>query len=83
MGRPPGIHDLNSADRRAGQGLLPGLRRRALMLLPVVLPLMIFALIRIGDSSRSGLAIVGVLLAVVAVGSLLVARRRTAEESDG
>ena len=60
----------------------PGLRQRALMLLPVVLPLMIYLLIRIGDSSLVALAGAGVALAVVAVGSLVVARRRTGERPD-
>ena len=67
----------------AGGRTPPGLRQRALMLLPVVLPLMIFALIRIGDSSRAGLVVAGVLLAALAVGSLVVARRRGSEEPEG
>ncbi len=60
-----------------------GLRQRALMLLPVVLPLMIYALIRIGDSSRAGLVVAGALLAALAVGSLVLARRRAAEVPEG
>jgi hypothetical protein len=60
-----------------------GLRQRALMLLPVVLPLMIYALIRIGDSSRTGLVVAGALLAALAVGSLVLARRRGAEVPEG
>ncbi|MGY2127486.1 hypothetical protein [Blastococcus sp. SYSU DS0617] len=75
--------DSPSTDHRAGQKAFPGLRQRAMMLLPVVLPLMIYALVRIGDSSRAGLAIAGALLAAVAVGTLLVARRRGTEELDG
>lgn len=58
------------------------LRQRAKMLLPVVLPLMVLALIRIGDSSRAGLVIAGVALAALAVGSLVWARRRTTGEPD-
>ncbi len=76
------VTDSPSADRPPGERVSPGLARRARMLLPVVLPLMVYLLIRIGDSSRSALAVAGGLLAVLAVGSLLLARRRTAEESD-
>jgi hypothetical protein len=50
------------------------------MLLPVVLPLMIYLLIKIGDSSRVALVVAGVALAVLAVGSLVVARRRAGEQ---
>ena len=60
----------------------PGLRQRALMLLPVVLPLMIYLLIRIGDSSRVALVVAAVVLAAVAVGSLVVARRRSGDRPD-
>lgn len=60
----------------------PDLRQRALMLLPVVLPLMIYLLIRIGDSSRLALVVAAVALAAVAVGSLLVARRRPGGRPD-
>ena len=75
--------DPTSADRPAGDGTPTGLRRRARMLLPVTVPLMIYLLIRIGDSSRPALVVAGALLAVVAVASLLLARRRGAEEPQG
>lgn len=61
----------------SGPRPVPGLRQRALMLLPVVVPLMIYLLVRIGDSSRIALAVAAVALAAVAVGSLVVARRRS------
>ena len=76
------VTDTPSADRPPGERATPGLARRARMLLPVVLPLMVYLLIRIGDSSRTALAVAGGLLVVVAVGSLLLARRRTAEKSE-
>lgn len=66
----------------SGARPVPGLRQRALMLLPVVLPLMIYLLIRIGDSSRAAVAVAGVVLALVAVGGLVVARRRAADQPD-
>lgn len=50
------------------------------MLLPVTVPLMIYLLIRIGDSSRAALAVTGGLLAVVAVASVVLVRRRGPEE---
>ncbi len=59
----------------------PGLRQRALMLLPVVLPLMIYLLIKVGDSSRVALVVAAVVLAAVAVGSLVVARRRSGDRA--
>jgi hypothetical protein len=71
------------ADPSAGDGALTGLRRRARMLLPVTVPLMVYLLIRIGDSSRVALAVAGVLLAVVAVASVVLVRRRGAEEAQG
>jgi hypothetical protein len=71
------VTDTPSADRA-----VPGLARRARMLLPVVLPLMVYLLIRLGDSSRTAVAVAGGLLAVVAVGSPLLARRRAAEHPD-
>ncbi|MDT0276722.1 hypothetical protein [Blastococcus goldschmidtiae] len=72
-----------SAQRPPGGRAPFGLRQRAMMLLPVVLPLMIYALIRIGDSSRTGLVVCGALLAALAVGSLVLARRRGAEVPEG
>lgn len=66
----------------SGARPVPGLRQRALMLLPVVLPLMIYLLIRIGDSSRVALIVAAVALASVAVGSLVVARRRSGDRPD-
>lgn len=59
-----------------------GLRQRATMLLPVVLPLMVYVLIKLGDSSRAALAVAAVLLAAVAVGSVLLVRRRTAGQPE-
>ncbi len=72
-----------TADRPADDGAMAGLRRRARMLLPVTVPLMIYLLIRIGDSSRVALAVAGGLLAVVAVASVVLVRRRGAEEPRG
>lgn len=72
-----------AAGRPAGNGAPTGLRGRARMLLPVTVPLMIYLLIRLGDSSRVGLAAAGVLLAVVAVASVVLVRRRSAEEPQG
>lgn len=66
----------------AGERPLPGLRQRAKLLVPVVLPLMVLVLIRIGDSSRAALAVAGGLLVAVAVGGLVVARRRAGEQPD-
>ncbi|MBN1091743.1 hypothetical protein JKP75_03645 [Blastococcus sp. TML/M2B] len=63
-----------------GAPSVPGLRQRARMLLPVVVPLMIHLLIRIGQTSRASLVVAGVLLAALAVGSLLWVRGRAAEE---
>jgi hypothetical protein len=53
------------------------------MLLPVTVPLMIYLLIRIGDTSRAALVVAGILLAVVAVGSVLLVRRRGAQQPPG
>jgi hypothetical protein len=52
------------------------------MLLPVALPLMIYVLIKIGDSSRVALAVSGVALAAVAVAILVVGRRGAGEQPD-
>jgi hypothetical protein len=78
-----GVPEPTSADGPAGDGAMTGLRRRARMLLPVTVPLMIYLLIRIGDSSRVALGAAGVLLAVVAVASVVLVRRRGAEEARG
>ncbi len=67
----------------AGARPSPGLRQRAMMLLPVVLPLMVYLIIKIGDSSRAALVVTGLLLAAVAVGSLLLARRRGGVPPEG
>ena len=72
-----------SADGPAGEGALTGLCTRARMRLPVTVPLMIYLLIRIGDSSRVALAAAGVLLAVVAVASVVLVRWRNAQETQG
>lgn len=72
------VPDSPSAPERAPRDL----RQRAKMLLPVVIPLMVVALIRIGDSSRAGLVVAAVVLVAVAVGSLVWARRRTVEQPD-
>lgn len=78
------LRDLAS-ERPADDGqqlMTPG--RRALMLTPVALPLLAFLLIRIGDASTVALAITGGILAVIAVGAIvvvLVRSRRTAGRS--